>query len=136
MDLANIIRAIGAEERIDLHDLWPEMPELARDPCLTAAQRFAIGVVGVSELLPEPAPRACEHPPDGRPQHLAGQEIAGALAVAGHADRNVDRGPIKRKGQRVCDIAMEGDPAMLTIQENGDPAFAEAIEAERPHPRF
>ena len=34
MRLSNVARDVGADERIDLDDLRPEMPELARHPLL------------------------------------------------------------------------------------------------------
>ena len=61
MRLPNVARAIGADECIDLDDLRPEMPELARHPLLAAAQRISIGGVGIGEFRPQPAPRAGEH---------------------------------------------------------------------------
>ena len=57
----DIARAIGAQERIYLHDLRPEVPELARDPLLATKQCFPVGLVRIGELQPEPAPRAREH---------------------------------------------------------------------------
>ena len=43
-----------------------------------------------------------------RPQPLAGEQIAGSLAVVGHADGNVDRSAIEASGQRTGNVAAEG----------------------------
>src|SRR3954466_12502045 len=71
-----------------------------------------------------------------RPQLLAGEQIAGPLAVIGHANGNVDRSAIEGSGQRVGNVAAEPDLVKVAVKTYGDPAPAESIEAERPHPRF
>src|SRR5919197_5467637 len=71
-----------------------------------------------------------------RPQPLAGEEIAGPLAVIGHADWNVDRGTIKADRQHLGNVAAEADLVKVAVKEHGDPTLAESVEAERPHPRF
>src|SRR5262245_9315781 len=71
-----------------------------------------------------------------RPQFCARQQIAVALAVIGHSDGNIDPRPVKRAGQRLRDVVMKGYLLPVAIQDNGDPAFAESVEADGPHPRF
>src|SRR5207245_2858435 len=71
-----------------------------------------------------------------RPQLLAGEQIAGSLAVVGHADGNVDRNAIEERGQRGGNVAAEPDLVTVAVKTYGDPALAEPVEAERPHPRF
>src|SRR5712671_1645834 len=71
-----------------------------------------------------------------RPQPLAGEEVAGPLAVIGHANGNVDRSTIKANGQRIGNVAAKPDLMKVAVKAYGDPALAESVEAERPHPRF
>src|SRR5262249_48724686 len=98
MDFANVARAMRTHEHIDFHDLRSEMPELARDTRLVTAQRCAVRLVGIVKVLPEPSPRAGEDTRNVRAQYRARQQVAGALAVIGHADRNVDTGAVERPG--------------------------------------
>src|ERR1700742_4087010 len=123
-------------ERVDFHDLRSEMPELARDARLTAAECLAVGLVGVGKFLPQPAPRAGEHARAVRPQLLTRQSVTGALAVLGHADGDIDRGAVERARQRGRDVAMKRDRPLIAVDDDGDPAFRESVEADRPQPRF
>src|SRR4029453_3349082 len=70
------------------------------------------------------------------PQLRARQQIAVALAVVGHSDRNIDPCPVERAGQSLCGVGMKGDFLPIAVQENGDPALAVSVQAEGPHPRF
>src|SRR6185369_10283895 len=71
-----------------------------------------------------------------RPQLLAGEKIAGPLTVIGHADGNVDRSAIEAGGERIGNVAAEPDLVKAAVKAYGDPALAESVEADRPHPRF
>src|SRR5215472_10883809 len=102
MNLAYVDQGMRAQERVDLHDLATEMPELARDALLAAAQRFFVGLVGIVELLPKPAPCAAKDPRGMRPHSAARQDITGTITVLGHPDRNIDASAVKRTRQRVC----------------------------------
>ena len=136
MNFADVMLAMRAQERINLHDLGPEMPELARDALLAAAQRFRVGLIGIIEFLPEPAPRAGEDARRVWPQLLSREPIAGTLAVLHHADGNIDPGTVEPTGKRGGNIAMEGDRLLITVQDDGNPAARKSVEADRPQPRF
>src|SRR6476619_712151 len=71
-----------------------------------------------------------------RPQPVTGEKVAGPLAVIGHANGNVDRSAIEVSGHRIGNIAAESDLVKVAVKTYGDPALAESVEAERPHPRF
>src|SRR5262249_38415698 len=109
MHLANVARAMRAHEGVDLHDLRPEMPELARHALLPAQRSFPIGLVRIGKLLPEPAPCTGEDARSMRLQRSARQKIACALTVIGHADGNVDAGAVKGIAQRSGDVGVERD---------------------------
>src|SRR5262245_485053 len=71
-----------------------------------------------------------------RAESLTREPITSTLAVIGHADRDIDPGAIERARQRVHNISVEGDCLPVVIEADGDPALAESVEAEGPHPRF
>src|SRR5579871_1798461 len=66
MNLAYVDERMRAQKGVDLHDLSPDVPELARDTLLAAAQRLSVCLVWIGKLLPEPTPRACENARDMR----------------------------------------------------------------------
>src|SRR5215469_8795393 len=109
MNFADIGRRMRAQESVDLHDLGPDMPELARNALLAAAQRLLVGLVRIVKFLPEPASRTCEDARAVRPQFFTREQIAGALAVVGHADGNIDPGAVEPVTQSVRDVGMKGD---------------------------
>src|SRR5690242_17354102 len=112
------------------------MPELARDACLSAPQRFNVRLVGIGMVLPEPAPRAAENARAVRPQPVPRQPVACALAMVTQADGDIDSGTIEWHRQCARDVVMKGDLARAPVDANGDPAFRKSVEAERPQPRF
>src|SRR5262249_38285839 len=114
----------------------PKMPELSRHALLAAPKSFAIGFVWIAKLFPEPAPRAGEDARAVRSQSFARETIAGALAVVGHADGNVDAGTVEPTAQRVGNICMKGDRSLVAVDDDSDPAFRESVEADGPQPRF
>ena len=67
-----------------------------------------------------------------RPQPLAGEQIAGSLAVIGHADWNVDRSAIEAGGEPIGNVAAEPDLVKVAVEKDSNPALAEAVEAQRP----
>src|SRR3954447_10636244 len=71
-----------------------------------------------------------------RAQPLAGEAVTGPLAVIGHADWNVDCCAIKADRQCLGYVTIEADPVEVAVKEYSDPALAESVETERPHPRF
>src|SRR5215472_11661515 len=109
MNLAYVDQGMRAQERVDFHDLAAEMPELARDALLAAAQGFFVGLVGIIEFLPEPAPCAAEDPRGMRPHSAARKDITGPITVLCHTDGNIDASPAKRSRQCVRDIGMKAD---------------------------
>src|ERR1700704_1510884 len=136
MNLANVSRAICAQEGIYIHDLWTEVPELARNALLVASPRFLVRSIRIIEFLPKPTPRARKDTRRMRPQPFRCKPVAGPPAVVGHADRDVYARAIERHGQRLGDIRMKGDCSRVAVEKDGDPALAESVEADRPHPRF
>src|SRR4051794_2937306 len=132
MNLADIASWICAHERIDFHDLRTEMPELARHALLPAPLRFPVGLIGIAEFLPKPAARAGKNTRRMRPQFCASQQVTVAFALVGHPDWNIDPCPVARTRHRVRNVAMKRDILHIIVEENGDPALAEPIEAKRP----
>ncbi|MGY4171397.1 hypothetical protein ACVIM8_005470 [Bradyrhizobium sp. USDA 4529] len=136
MHLADIARGVRAHERIDLHDLRPNVPELARHTGLAAAPRFLVRRIRIIKLLPQPAPRAGEDARDVRAQSYAREKVAIALAVIGHADRDIDPGAIERTRKRVRDVAVKENRTPVAVDGDGDPALGKPVEADRNQPRF
>jgi hypothetical protein len=58
-----------------------------------------------------------------RPQPLAGEQIAGSLAVVGHADWNVDCSTVEAGGERAGNVATKADLVKVTIEKDSDPAL-------------
>lgn len=112
------------------------MPELARHALLSTPQRLVIRPVWVIEFFPQPPPRSVKDTASMRSQFLARQQIAAPSAVVAHTDWDVDRYPVEWSGQRTGNVAAEPDLTKIAVKEHGDPALAETVEAERPHPRF
>jgi hypothetical protein len=68
-----------------------------------------------------------------RPQSGTGQQVAITLTIVGHADGDIDPGPVERTRQRTRDIAIEGDFLIVAIEEDSDPAFAVSVEPDHRH---
>src|SRR5437667_6826589 len=131
MNLADIASWIRAHERVDFHDLRTEMPELARHPLLPAPLRLPVGLIGIAELQPKPAASTGKNTRRVRPQSCERQQVAAAFALVSHPDWNIDPCPVARTRQRICNVAMKRDLLHVTVEENGDPALAEPVEAKR-----
>jgi len=136
VNLADIVHAMRTHECVDFHDFWTEVPKLARHARLAAAARLDIGLVGVAKLLPEPSSCAGENARGVRAEFFSREPVAGTRTILGHPDRNIDPGAIERTYECVGNISVERDRLLVAVKEHGDPALAEPVEAERPHPRF
>src|SRR4051812_25375699 len=109
-----------AQEGVDLHDLGAEGPKLARNPALTTAHTFLVGFVRVAEFFPQPAARTGKDARAMRTKFFAGEQVARALAVIGHADRNIDTCPVEWNRQRIGNGGGKTDPPVLAVEVNSN----------------
>src|ERR1700740_3102128 len=71
-----------------------------------------------------------------RPHAAACKDIAGPITVLGHADGDINARPVERAAQCIGNIGMEGDRPLVAVQNDGNPALPEPVEADSPQPRF
>jgi hypothetical protein len=129
MDLSNVEMRIGTHDGVDLHDLGSEMPELTRYAPLAAPHGLLVRHVGIIKLLPKPSARAGEHTRGMWAQPLAREQITAPRAVVAHSNGNIDCDPVKSLAERMLDVRVETDLLTVAVQQHGDPAPGESVEA-------